>query len=310
MSSSNSKVPLDSSNTNHTDSSASSKPPLPPSTGMKLDPKPKRQRIKRLEQDTKLRKGGKKEVDTTEVPECVDKKEEGEIILTVEDCQKEVESGGDDSWEDVTTSGNDSACEELSSCGNTDSTLDAKSMELKSEMLQNTEIKAEMFQKKESKLESPQNMEAKSGMLQADRNNLTSELDETTEVLQVITNSTVPGVVIQEAAEVTVVSEGSKKYEELKNVSEICSIESCSDMLVETKEGTVNETTELKEKENLPLAINKENNLDQEVKMEPEDRCGLNEEPGKVDVIETIGSKTVSDGAAANIVCKEKQEPV
>ncbi|XP_069677943.1 uncharacterized protein [Periplaneta americana] len=77
--------------------SASTKPPLPPSTG--FNPKPKRQRVRRSENDIKQRK---RELSANKDNE-------------VNECQKDTESGGDDSWEDVTTtSGNESTCEELS----------------------------------------------------------------------------------------------------------------------------------------------------------------------------------------------------
>jgi hypothetical protein len=184
---SNDEVPLESSNIDSTASSALSKPPLPPSTGMKLNPKPKEQHFKRIEQGTKLRKQrGKKEVDSTELLKCVVKREEVTMV-TVENCQKEIESGGDESWEDVTTtSGNESACEELSPCSNTDSTFDIKagklksgmlhSVEVKSEILPNTEVavgksenaelKSELLQSKEAESRMVQNMESRMGLLQ------------------------------------------------------------------------------------------------------------------------------------------------
>lgn len=135
---------------------------------MKQDPKPKRQRTKRLEHGTKLRKQGEKEeINITEVSKCVHKKEEEETVMTVENCQREIESGGDDSWEDVTTtSGNDSACEELSPQSNIDSTVDAKSAELNSAILLNTEVEPEMVQNTEVKFELTQNTEVKSEMVQ------------------------------------------------------------------------------------------------------------------------------------------------
>lgn len=142
--------------------SAVSKPPLPPSAGVKLDSEPKTQRVKRIGQDSKVKKREKKDVNVAEISE--DKEEEA-AVLTLACCPKEIESGGEDSWEDVTTSGNDSACEELSPHSNTDSILDITSTKVKSEMPQNTEMKSEMFQNTEPKSEVLQNTEAKTEKL-------------------------------------------------------------------------------------------------------------------------------------------------
>lgn len=149
--------------------SAVSKPPLPPSAGVKLDSEPKTQRVKRLGQDSKVKKREKKDVNVAEVSKCVHNKDkEAAAILTLACCQKETESGGEDSWEDITTSGNDSACEELSPHSNTDSILGITSTKVKSkmpenigEMPQNTEMKSEMLQNTEPKSEVLQNTEAK-----------------------------------------------------------------------------------------------------------------------------------------------------
>ena len=163
---------------------AVSKPPLPPSAGVKLDSEPKTQRVKRLGQDSKVKKREKKDVDVAEISKCVHKKDEEEAaVLTLACCPKEIESGGEDSWEDITTSGNDSACEELSPHSNTDSILDITSTkvrskmpentgempqntEMKSEMLQNTEPKSAVLQNTEAKTEKLLNKEIKSEMLQ------------------------------------------------------------------------------------------------------------------------------------------------
>ncbi|PSN33122.1 hypothetical protein C0J52_15539 [Blattella germanica] len=93
----------DSTSPNLTASSSISKPPLPPSTGQKADtPKPRRQRVRRLEQDPRTRKR-------------VEKQDDGSDTTEGKSLERETESGGDDSWEDVTTtSGTESACEEMS----------------------------------------------------------------------------------------------------------------------------------------------------------------------------------------------------
>jgi hypothetical protein len=348
-----------------------------------MDPKHKRQRIKRLEHGTKLRKqGGKEEINTTEVSKCVGKKEE--TVMTVENCQREIESGGDDSWEDVTTtSGNDSACEELSPHSNIDSTSDAKSVEfksgmlnteVKSEMVQNTEVKSEMVQNTEVKSEMVQNMEVKSemvqntevksemvqntevrsevvqitevksemirspeeepvviqrsellqnveakseilqsteakmGILHADGSSSNNESDNSTEVSKVITNYKLPCTIMQEVAQETLTSKRSTDHSELQDVSEIYFDKSHSDMLVESREGTVNETMELKEKGNIPLVECREKGLEGEIKTGSWNRCGHNEEQGEVEVIQTIGSGSLSEGVAAAIVPEEKHE--
>jgi hypothetical protein len=67
----------------------------------------------------------------------------------------------------------------------------------------------------------------------------------------------------------------------------------------------VNETTELTEIENVSLITEcKEERLESEIKIEREKRCGQNEEQGKVDVTEILGS------VAASSVHEEKQGPV
>lgn len=318
-SSSNDKAPSDSWNT-HSSASALSKPPLPPSTGMKPNLKPKKQHFKKLEQDSKFRKQrGKKEIDSTESSKCVDNKE-GEIaVVAVENYQKGTESGGDDSWEDVTTtSGNDSACEELSPCSNTDSTTEFKSQmlhneEVKSEVSQNTEValgntefKSDLLQNKDAKSGILQNTEAKVGLLPADQNNLNSESEDCTEVSPIIPSSRVPDAELQEAGGETVVSEGSTECNEHEDVSEIYFEKSYSDMLVETKEGSVNERKELEEKENMPHIITcEEKILEGETKTESENRCGQDEELWKVKAVQTTGNETLSDGAAENCMNKE-----
>jgi hypothetical protein len=151
---------------------------------VKLDSEPKTQRVKRVGQDGKVKKLEKKDVNVAEISKCVHKRdEEGATVLTLACTPKEIESGGEDSWEDVTTSGNDSACEELSPHSNTDSILDITSTkvksempentvempqntEMKSEMLQNTEPEEEVFQNTEAKTEKLLNKEMKSEMLQ------------------------------------------------------------------------------------------------------------------------------------------------
>jgi len=152
---------------------AVSKPPLPPSAGVKLDSEPKTQRVKRLGQDSKVKKREKKDVNVAEISKCVHEKDKEEAaILTLPCSPKETESGGEDSWEDITTSGNDSACEELSPHSNTDSILDITSTKVKSkmpentgEMPENTEMKSEMLQNSEPKSEVLQNTEAKTEKL-------------------------------------------------------------------------------------------------------------------------------------------------
>jgi hypothetical protein len=329
---------------------------------MKQDPKPKRQRAKRLEHDTKLRKrGGKEEANTAELSECADKTEEEETVMTVENCQRETESGGDDSWEDVTTSGNDSACEELSTHSNMDSTVATKSAELKSdmpgvveksEMIQSTEMKSGMFQSTEEgpimiqklpllqnieeKSEVLQNIEVKSGMdqdteaesgnhqnmegksgtlqhtevnmgkLQADGSSLNSESGNSTEISNVIRNSKVPSTIMQEVAQETLMSE-STDCNELEDVSEIYFDKTHSDTLVETEEETINETMDLKEKENIPLTICVEKEMEGEIKTGSCNRHGHGEEQRKMDIIQNIGSGPLSDGvAAAAFVPEEK----
>jgi hypothetical protein len=334
--------------------SAVSKPPLPPFAGVKLDSEPKAQRVKRLGRESKVKKREKIEMNVAEMSTCVDKKQEEEAgVLTLADCQKEFELGGDDSWEDVTTSGNDSACEELSSHSNTDSTLDVTSTkvkskipentgmkvemlqytelesdvlqnaelksetiqniemksemhlntEVKSEMLLNTEVKSDVLLNTEVRSEVLQNTEVKSEMLQTVRSSLNNELDDFTEVTQVIVNK-VPDIVMQEVTEKRCVSDGSTECAELKDGSEIHFEKSHSSMLVETKAEAVNETTERTEIKNIQLITDcKEGRLEGEIKTESEERCRHNEEPRKVDVIQTLGS------AAADSVPEEKQGP-
>ncbi|GFG39150.1 hypothetical protein Cfor_06458 [Coptotermes formosanus] len=156
----------------HSTVSDVSKPPLPPSAGVKLDSEPKTQRVKRLRQDSKVKKREKKEISVSEISKFVDKKEEA-AVLTLAGCQKETESGGEDSWEDITTSGNDSACEELSPHSNTDSILDVTSTKVKSEVPENTgemspnpEIKSKMLQIGEFKSEVLQHTVEKPEVLQ------------------------------------------------------------------------------------------------------------------------------------------------
>ncbi|PNF33565.1 hypothetical protein B7P43_G16996 [Cryptotermes secundus] len=520
--SSHSKAPPDAGISNRAGAAALSKPPLPPAE-MKQDPKPKRERPKRVEHGTKLRKQREKEeINTTEVSKRVDKKEEEEeeTVTAVENCQREIELGGDDSWEDVTTSGNDSACEELSPHSNIDSTVDAKSAELNSgmllntevepemvrntqvksemtqntevnsellqntemnsEMVQKTEVKSEMFQSTEEepvmiqKSQLLQNMEAKCsilqntevktgnlqntevksgmdqdietnrsmiqdtevksgieanpdviqnteekprnlhntevksgmdqdiganpgmiqnievksgnlhntevksgmgqdiganpgmiqnievksgnlhntevksgmgqdiganpgmiqnievksgnlhntevksgtlrhkeekmGMLQADGSHLNSESDNCIGVSKVTTNSKVRGTIMQEVAQETLMSERSTDFSEIKDVSEIYLDKTHSDILVKTKEGTMNETTELKEKESVQLVTHTEKGLEGEIETGSWNGCEHNEGQGKVDVIKTTGSGSLSDSVAAAIVPEEKQE--
>jgi K+/H+ antiporter YhaU regulatory subunit KhtT len=139
---------------------------------VKLDSEPKTQRVKRLGQDSKVKKREKKEIGVSEISKFVDKKEEA-AVLTLAGCQKETESGGEDSWEDITTSGNDSACEELSPHSNTDSILDVTSTKVKSEVPENTgemspnpEIKSKMLQIGEFKSEVLQHTVEKPEVLQ------------------------------------------------------------------------------------------------------------------------------------------------
>jgi hypothetical protein len=139
---------------------------------VKLDSEPKPQRVKRLEQDSKVKKREKKEINVSEISKCVEKGEEA-AVLTLAGCQKETESGGEDSWEDIATSGNDSACEELSPHSNTDCILDVTSTKVKSkmpentgEMFQNREFEPEVLQHTEVKPEVLQNTEVNVGMLQ------------------------------------------------------------------------------------------------------------------------------------------------
>lgn len=326
--SSNDEVLPDSNSTHSTASSAVSKPPLPP-TGMKLNPKTKKLHFKKTEQDTKLRKQRvKKEIDSTELSKCMSTKEGKVTMVKVEDCQKDIESGGDDSWEDVTASGNESACEELSPCSNTDSTLDIKTTELKcgmlhtldvkSEFLQNTELKSdllqneeaesEMFQNTQSKLGLPYKTEVESGMLlntevkvempHADRNNPNNESNYSIEVSQIITDGKVPE---------TVVSERSTECNEHKDITEIYFDKSHSNMLVETKKGNVNQTKELEEKENIK---SKEKMLEGGTKIELKDGCRQDEEVGEAEVIQTTESETLLDGAAENCMLDEEQKLV
>jgi len=382
--------------------SAVSKPPLPPSAGVKLDSEPKTQRVKRIGQDSKVKKREKKDVNVAEISK--DKEEEEAAVLPLACCPKEIESGGEDSWEDVTTSGNDSACEELSPHSNTDSILDITSTkvkskmpqntEMKSEMLQNTEPKSEVLQNTEAKMEKllnkemksemlqnsdfksealqnteaktemllnkemksemlqnaepksevlqnadlkpemlpipelkpdvpqhtdvnsevlqntevrsevPQNTEVRSEVLPTVRSIPNNDLDDSTEVTQIALNKNVPDTIMQDT-EKRCVSDRSTEYAELKDVSEICLEKSHSDILVQTKTETVNETTELTEIENVSLITEcKEESLESEIKIEREERCGQNEEGGKVDVAEILGS------VAASSVHEEKQGPV
>jgi hypothetical protein len=164
---------------------------------VKLDSEPKTQRVKRLGQDSKVKKREKKDVNVAEIPKCVHEKDDEATVLTLACSSKEVESGGEDSWEDITTSGNDSACEELSPHSNTDSILDITSTKVKSklrentgEMPQNTEMKSEMLQNTkpksvvlhntEAKTEKLLNKEVKSEMLQS--SDFKSEALQNTEV--------------------------------------------------------------------------------------------------------------------------------
>jgi hypothetical protein len=437
----------------------------------------------------------KEEMNTTEVSECVDEKEE--TVMTAEKGQRETELGGDDSWEDVTTSGNDSACEELSPHSNTDLTVDAKltelkpdmllntqvelqvvqNMEEKSEMVQNTgveeksekvqntgveeksekvqntgvevkskmvqstgveeksemvqntgvevmsemvqntgvEVKSEMVQNTgveeksemvqntgveeksekvqntgvEVKSEMVQNMEEKSEMiqnivlksellqntgvemksemvqntelkselpqdvgaeiksemvqdtemksgkfqsnekdpvmtqksqflqntepkmrkLQGDGSSLSSESDNSTEISTVNTNSKVPGTVMQEIAQETVMPERSMDCNKLEDVSETYSDKAHSDTLVATKEGAMNETVEVNVKESVPVMICREKGPEGDIKTGSWNKCEHSEEQQKVDIIQVIGSGSLSDGvAAAAIVPEEKHE--
>jgi hypothetical protein len=401
--------------------SAVSKPPLPPFAGVKMDSEPKTQRVKRIGQDSKVKKREKKDVNIAEISK--DKEEEA-AVLTLACCPKEIESGGEDSWEDVTTSGNDSACEEVSPHSNADSILDITSTkvkskmpqntEMKSEMLQNTEPKSEMLQNTQAKMEKllnkemksemlqnsdfksealqntvakaemflnkvmksemlqnaepksevlqntdlkpevlhntemkagilqnkemkpemlpipevkpdvpqhtdvnsevlqntevrsevPQNTEVRSEVLPTDRSIPNNDLDDSTEVTQISLNKNVPDTIMQDI-EKRCVSDRSTEYAELKDISEICLEKFHSDILVQTKTETVNETTELTEIENVSLITEcKEERLESEIKIEREERCGQNEEGGKMDVAELLGS------VAASSVHEEKQGPV
>ncbi|KDR14365.1 uncharacterized protein LOC110834558 [Zootermopsis nevadensis] len=306
--SSNDEVPPDSNSTHSTASSAVSKPPLPP-TGMKLNPKTKKLHFKKPEQDTKLRKQRvKKEIDSTELSKCMSTKEGEVTMVKVEDCQKDIESGGDDSWEDVTASGNESACEELSPCSNTDSTLDIKTTELKCGMLHTLDVKSEFLQNTELKLGLPYKTEVESGMLlntevkvempHADRNNPNIESNYSIEVSQIITDGKVPE---------TVVSERSTECNEHKDITEIYFDKSHSNMLVETKKGNVNQTKELEEKENIK---SKEKMLEGGTKIELKNGCRQDEAVGEAEVIQTTESETLSDGAAENCMLDEKQKLV
>jgi hypothetical protein len=121
------------------------------------------------------------------------------------------------------------------------------------------------------------------GILQADGSRLNSESDNCIEVSKVITNSEVPGMIMQEVAQETLMSERSTDCSELEDVSEIYFDKTHSDMLVKTKEGTMNESTELKEKENIQLVTRTENGLEGEIKTGSWNGCGHNEGQGKVD---------------------------
>ncbi|KAJ9593698.1 hypothetical protein L9F63_014746 [Diploptera punctata] len=92
---------LDVNASNRSDSTATSKPPLPPFSGLKNEaPRPRRQRVKRLEHRKRIERS-----DSDKTEDSADNN----------DSEKGNESGGDDSWEDVTTtSGTESTCEEMS----------------------------------------------------------------------------------------------------------------------------------------------------------------------------------------------------
>jgi clumping factor A len=172
--------------------------------------------------------------------------------------------------------------------------------EVKSGNLHNTEVKSGMGQDIEANPGMIENTEAKSG--------LNSESDNCIEVSKVTTNSKVPGMIMQEAAQETFMSERSTDYSEIKDVSEIYLDKAHSDMLVKTKEGTMNETMELKETESVQLVTRTEKGLEGEIETGSWNGCGHNEGHGKVDVIQTTGSGSLLDGVAAAIVSEEKQE--
>jgi hypothetical protein len=313
------------------------------------------------------KRAGKDETNAAELSTCADKTGDEQTVMTVENCQRETESGGDDSWEDVTTSGNDSACEELSPRSNMDTKSDMpgvvqnsqvkaemiqsteedpvmiqkspllQNIEANSEILQNTEVKSGLDQDTEAESGNRPNMEGKSGMdqhteaesgnhpnmegksgmdqhteaesgklqhtevnmgkLQADGSSLNSESGNSTEISKVIRNSKMPSMIMQAVAQETLLPEGSTDCNELEDDSESCCDKSHSDTLVETEEGTINETMILKENENIPLTICGEKELEGEMKTGSWNRHGHGEEQQKMD----IGSEPLSDGVAANV---------
>jgi hypothetical protein len=181
-------------------------------------------------------------------------------------------------------------------------------IEANPDMIQNTEVKSGNLQNTEVKSRTLQHTDAKMGILQADGSRLNTESDNCIEVSKVITNSKVPGMVMQEVAQETRMSERSTDCSELEEVSEVYFNKTNSDMLLKTKEGIMNETTELKEEENIQLLTHTEKGLEGEIKTGSWNGCGHNEGQGKADVIETVGSGSLSDGVAAAIVPEEKQE--
>ncbi|PNF33566.1 hypothetical protein B7P43_G16996 [Cryptotermes secundus] len=173
-----------------------------------------------------------------------------------------------------------------------------QNIEVKSGNLHNTEVKSGTLRHKEEKM----------GMLQADGSHLNSESDNCIGVSKVTTNSKVRGTIMQEVAQETLMSERSTDFSEIKDVSEIYLDKTHSDILVKTKEGTMNETTELKEKESVQLVTHTEKGLEGEIETGSWNGCEHNEGQGKVDVIKTTGSGSLSDSVAAAIVPEEKQE--
>jgi hypothetical protein len=192
--------------------------------------------------------------------------------------------------------------------------------EVKSGMDQDTEANPGMIQNTEVKSGTLQYTEAKMGILQADGSSLNSESDNCTEVSKVIADTKVPDTIMQEVTQETLMSERSTDHSELEDVSESYFDKTHSDMLVTTKEGTMNETMELKEEENIQLVICTEKGLEgesvicTEKGLEGESKtgswngCGHSEGQGKVDIIQTTGSGSLSDGVAAAVVPEEKQE--